>query len=142
MIGDDKAVGCRPCLMLIQCREHPREIVVSGFYRGNCCGRARCGFVLGVIGFAEPEQRKLWNALLPKKISQRFRCPCIPIGWLRRRRKCSERFYNLGDGFRGRRVAGENVLSAPRICMSIEQNPDCLRDSYPRCYTDVENHTD
>src|SRR5262249_52974679 len=80
--------------------------------------------MLGVVGFTEPQQRKLGNALLPKKISQRLRCPCIAIGRLRRRRKCSEHSYNLSDGLGRNRFAGEYILSGPSICMSIQQEAD------------------
>ena len=127
MIGHDKDIRCRSCpaaVGSVQRGEHAREVIVTGSYRGYRCWRAWRGFMLGVIGFTEPQQRKLGNALLPKNISQRLRCPCIAIGRLRRRRKCSEHFYDLSDGLGRNRFAAENILSGPSICMSIQQETD------------------
>src|SRR5438046_4617843 len=125
VIGHDKNGGCLPRRSLgeggsIQRGEHAREIIVTGFYRGYRRWRTGGGPVLGIVRFAEPEERKCGNTISPQKISERFCRPRVPLSRLRRRRKCAKRFGNGNDCLRSKRFARENVPSRVAIAMSIQ----------------------
>src|SRR5262249_2619266 len=66
VIGDDKYVGLVAQIASIQFSEDRGDLVVGAFERGNGCRGTGSGGVLGVVRFAQPEQRIGRHVLRPK----------------------------------------------------------------------------